>query len=73
MVMTKIDDAPFTEEEKREIKRMGFERADWGHPDVVLSNPIEHFQRIHKVLTGPAPDGDFEQDKGPVALVPEDG
>lgn len=70
MVMMKIDDAPFTEEEKREIKNMGFDEADWGHPEIVLSDPIGHFERIQRLMNVEAEE-DFETDKGPVALIPE--
>ena len=40
----KIDDAPFTEEEKKQIKAMGITSASWGHPAVVLDNPVQFFQ-----------------------------
>jgi len=71
MVMTKIDDAPFTDEQKRQIKAMGFEQGDWGHPDIVLDDPVaffkdlaktrDHFKQFRDTAQ------DFENDRGPVA------
>lgn len=40
----KIGDAPFTDEEKKQIKAMGITSASWGHPAVVLDNPVQFFQ-----------------------------
>ena len=40
-----IDDAPFTDEEKEVIKAMGITRAEWGHPEVVLGDPVGYFER----------------------------
>lgn len=42
----KIDEAPFTDEEKAEIKALGFHWADWGYPEVQLANPVAYFKAI---------------------------
>ena len=42
--MTRIRDAPFTHEEKREIEALGFYWADWGQPEVELADPVAYFK-----------------------------
>jgi hypothetical protein len=56
MVFMKIDEAPFTEEEKKAIKQLGIGGADWGHPEIVLADPVAYFkeqQRIAKSVVKP--------------------
>jgi hypothetical protein len=48
MVFMSIDDAPFTDEEKKAIKQLGIAGADWGHPEVVLADPVAYFQEQRK-------------------------
>ena len=40
-----IKNAPFTEAEKLAIIALGIEQADWGHPDVVLDDPVAFFTK----------------------------
>jgi len=47
----KIDDAPFTDAEKAAIKALGITSADWGHPDVVLPYPVDHFKDVMAITT----------------------
>lgn len=49
-MLIKIDDAPFTEEEKSEIKALGFHWADWGYPEVQLVNPVAYFKESRDSL-----------------------
>lgn len=44
----KIDDAPFTDEEIEMIERLGVAGADWGHPEVVLADPVAYFREQRK-------------------------
>lgn len=61
-----IDDAPFTDEEKEAIKAMGIERAEWGHPDVTLSDPVAYFEAERRSLedmpTGKGGPTHYEED-----------
>lgn len=41
-----IKDAPFTDDEKETIIAMGVVKADWGHPDVLLDDPVMYFQEL---------------------------
>ncbi len=70
MTMIRIDDAPFTEEEKRKIKALGFYEVDWGHPDVQLEDPVAHFEEVARVNVafGKPDKSDFETDRGPVVF-----
>lgn len=43
-MILEIDDFPFTEEEKEAIRKMGITVADWGHPEVVLDDPVAYFR-----------------------------
>lgn len=44
-MLINIEDAPFTEEEIKEILAMGFTSADWGHPGIQLDNPVAFFKK----------------------------
>ncbi len=43
-MFVKIADAPFTDAEKNEIINLGVTMADWGHPTVVLPDPVQYFK-----------------------------
>lgn len=45
MVMINIKNAPFPEDVKLQIIKLGFKEWDWGHPRVVLNNPLSYFQQ----------------------------
>ena len=45
----KIKDAPFTDAEKKEILSMGFTSAEWGHPSIVLGDPVAHFKKMNNL------------------------
>jgi len=40
-----ITDAPFSNKEKKAVLRLGVTGADWGHPRVVLPNPVAYFKK----------------------------
>lgn len=41
-----IKDAPFSKEKQQTIQDMGFSGGDWGHPDVVLDDPVSWFMEL---------------------------
>ncbi len=47
-MLMKIEDAPFTDEQKKEIISLGIVNADWGHPDIVLDDPVKYFKDMQK-------------------------
>jgi len=49
MAFIKIEDAPFTDEEKKKILAMGVTEADWGYPNKVLEDPVAHFERMNSL------------------------
>ena len=44
-----IVDAPFTEAEKEAIIAMGYTASDWGHPDIVLDDPVAYFKEVKEL------------------------
>jgi hypothetical protein len=57
-MFVKIEDAPFTEEEKKAILNLGIVIADWGHPTVVLDDPVKYFteKQASRKMTKPTED-----------------
>ena len=44
-----IEDSPFTDMEKKIIQDMGIDGADWGHPAIVLDDPVGYFKAMQKL------------------------
>ncbi|GMQ91712.1 MAG: hypothetical protein BMS9Abin11_1023 [Gammaproteobacteria bacterium] len=54
MTTIRIKDAPFTVQEKNHLLSMGIEEADWGHPEIILDNPVEYFRERVRLKDDPS-------------------
>ncbi len=67
-MIVSVDDAPFTAEQKRKIKRMGFVGVYWR--EGLADDPVAYFREVHRLRGSfkAASRADFKHGRGPLGF-----